>query len=101
MSHFSVNAVKPMVAYIIGVALLCGFAWSVGQNVVTLPYSFQGAYHKPIAFSVFGLAAILGGITLLKNFKRGEKPWAVPRSQVNILYLSFFFTTFCAVLLAK
>ncbi len=101
MSHFSVNAVRPVTAYILGVAALCLFGWVVSQGILIIPFSLDSAYTKQFALGLFALAAGLGVVTLLKNGQRSEKPWAVTRAQVNRYYGLFFIATFCAVLIAK
>jgi hypothetical protein len=101
MSHFSVNAVRPMTAYILGVIALCAFGWAVAQNFIVLPYGVNSPYHKQIALTLFAVAAGCGVATILKNAQRNEKPWSVTRAQVNRFYALFLVTTFCAVLVAK
>ena len=101
MSHFSVNAVRPMVVYILGVILLCALGWSIAQNMLVVPYELRTPYQKEIALGMFGAAALFGISTILKNVQRAERPWAVPRAQVNRHYALFFVITLCAVLIAK
>lgn len=101
MSHFSVNAVRPVTAYILGVAALCLFGWVVSQGILVVPVNLESSYSKQLALGLFAIAAALGVATLLKNGQRSEKPWAVTRAQVNRFYGLFFITTLCAVLIAK
>lgn len=101
MSHFSVNAVRPITAYILGVIALCLFGWAVSQGAVVVPFKLRGGYSREIALGLFAVAAIFGITALLKNAQRSEKPWAVPRAQVNRYYGLFLVVTFFAVLIAK
>lgn len=101
MPHFSVNAVKPVTAYILGVIALCIFGWAVSQNLVILPYGVQSPYQKQIALGMFGAAALFGATAILKNVQRSEKPWAVTRAQVNRYYALFLVVAFSAVLVAN
>lgn len=101
MSHFSVNAVRPITAYILGVLALCLFGWAVSQGVVVAPFNSHVAHNREIAMGMFAVAAIFGITALLKNAQRSEKPWAVPRAQVNRYYGLFLVVTIFAVLIAK
>jgi hypothetical protein len=101
MSHFSVNAVRPITSYIVGVIALCLFGWTISQNIVHLPYVLATPYHKMIAMGLFGVAGVFGVMALLKNSKRSEKPWAVSRAQVNRFFWLFIAFSFAAVLAAK
>jgi hypothetical protein len=101
MSHFSVNAVRPVTAYILGVIALCALGWAVSQNIIVMPYSLQSSYKKEISLGLFGLATLFGVLAILKNVQRSEKPWAVPRAQVNRFYALFLIVAICAVLVAK
>lgn len=101
MSHFSVNAVRPITSYILGIVALCGFGWAVSQNLVPLPYRLDTPYHKMIAMGLFVVAGMFGILALYKNSQRGEKPWAVSRAQVNRYFWLFIAVSFSAVLAAK
>jgi hypothetical protein len=101
MSHFSVNAVRPITSYIMGVLALCVFGWAISQNVVPLPYVLATPHHKMIAIGLFGIAALCGVFALVKNSQRSEKPWAVSRAQVNRYFWLFISFSFAAVLAAK
>jgi len=101
MSHFSVNAVRPITSYILGVLVLCIFGWSMSQGIVVLPFEGTIPFHKEVAMGLFALAALFGVGTLLKNIKRSEKPWAVSRAQVNRYYTLFLITTCIAIVVAK
>lgn len=101
MSHFSVNAVRPITSYILGVVVLCLFGWAVSQNVVQIPYVLATPHHKKIAIGLFVLAGLCGILALFKNSQRGEKPWAVSRAQVNRFFWLFIAFSVSAVLAAK
>lgn len=101
MSHFSVNAVRPVTSYIVGVIALCLFGWAISQNVIPLPYVLATPHHKMIAAGLFVVAGACGVMALLKNSKRSEKPWAVSRAQVNRYFWLFIAFSIAAVLAAK
>ena len=101
MSHFSVNTVRPIAIYIVGVVALCLFGWAVSQEIIVISHGIDSQYNRQIAMGMFALAAIFGITALLKNGQRSEKPWAVSRAQVNRYYALFVVVTFFAVLIAK
>lgn len=101
MSHFTVNATRPVIFYVLSIAALCAFGFALNQNLLVMEYSLQFAYKKQAALALFVVGGLLGVFAMLKNSRRSERPWQTSRGQVNTLFAMFMAVTFVAILLTK
>lgn len=101
MSHFSVNSLRPILFYALLLALLMAFGYAMHQGRAVFPYEINFPYQKRVSLGLFGFGALFGVFAMLKNIKRSEKPWAVPRAHINCLFILFLVSTISAIVLAK
>ena len=101
MSHFSVNSLRPVLMYILLLAVLVLFGFAMHRGLIVMPFAISFPYQKLVAKGLFGLGLLFGVGAMLRNMQRSERPWAIARSQINVLFTLFMVVTTCAIVLAK